>query len=149
MNYVALNRRKHECMIYAQCFHPCQHLSYNFISLCHDRPFYTKETFQFVTCQINSNVFAFQHLVRALGTTCRFKGKRNIQVKIFHHTILYGSSIKVSCIWGIHKIHHTLRGGRRGSTKCDIVWQGRGGILNFVTSHLKNSTKAIYAYQDV
>ena len=39
----------------------------------------------------------------------------------------------------IHKLRHTLRG--RGSTKCDIVWQG--GDPNFVTSHFKNSIKAI------
>ena len=34
---------------------------------------------------------------------------------------------------GIHKLRHTLR-GRKGQTKCDIVWHG-GGILNLVTSH--------------
>ena len=44
---------------------------------------------------------------------------------------------------GIYKLRHTLRG--RGSTKCDIVIQG-GGILNFVTSHSKNSIKAILHY---
>ena len=40
-----------------------------------------------------------------------------------------------------HKLRHTLRGGgsRRSVTLCD---KG-GGILNFVTSHFKNSIKAI------
>ena len=36
----------------------------------------------------------------------------------------------------IHKLRHTLR-GRRGSMKCDIVWQVGRGILNFVPSHIK------------
>ena len=43
---------------------------------------------------------------------------------------------------GIHTLRHTLR-GRRGSTNCDIVRQGGGGVLNFVTSHFKNSIKVI------
>ena len=42
---------------------------------------------------------------------------------------------------GIHKLRHTLGGGggRRSVTLCE---KG-GGILNFVTSHFKNSIKAI------
>ena len=43
----------------------------------------------------------------------------------------------VNLLGGIHKLRHTLREGR-GSTKFD---KG-GGILNFVTSHFKNSIKA-------
>ena len=39
---------------------------------------------------------------------------------------------------------HVTRGVRRGSTKCDIVSQGGGGRdPKFVTSHFKNSIKAI------
>ena len=41
----------------------------------------------------------------------------------------------------IHKLRHTLRGGggQQSVTLCDKV----DGILNFVTSHFKNSIKAI------
>ena len=42
----------------------------------------------------------------------------------------------------IHKLRHTLRGGggRRSVTLFD---KEGGGILNYVTSHFKNSIKAI------
>ena len=51
-------------------------------------------------------------------------------------------NMNFATLGGINKLR-----GRRGSTKCDIVLQGGGRILNFVTSHFKNSIKAIYSYQ--
>ena len=61
----------------------------------------------------------------------------------FACSFLIGSLINIPK-GGIHKIRHTLRGSE-GSTKCDIVWQGGGRILNFVTSHLKNSIKSVHS----
>ena len=40
----------------------------------------------------------------------------------------------------IHKLRHTLRGG---GGRRSVTLSGKGGILNFVTSHFKNSIKAI------
>ena len=41
----------------------------------------------------------------------------------------------------IHKLRHTLRGG--GHRRSVTLRDKGGGILNFVTSHFKNSIKAI------
>ena len=41
----------------------------------------------------------------------------------------------------IHKLRHTLRGG--GGRQSVTLCEGGGEILNFVTSHFKNSIKAI------
>ena len=59
---------------------------------------------------------------RGLNTALLFDVQRKFQVT---------TSLLRDPLGGIHKLCHTLW-GRRGSTKCDIVWQ-EGGILNFVT----------------
>ena len=43
---------------------------------------------------------------------------------------------------GIHKLRHTLRGAEEVDEVLHCVTRG-GGVLNFVTSHFKNSIKAI------
>ena len=65
---------------------------------------------------------------------------KNLKCQIYKTVLLFAAEL---FRWGaIHKLRHTLRGwgGRWIVRLCD---KGRGGILNCVTSHFKNSIKAI------
>ena len=84
----------------------------------------------------------------AVSTSDRERGLKGtiseqaLETYLMTNDLLWKSYGFNSHLGGIHKLRHTLRadgGGRRNVTLCD---KGEGGILNFVTSHFKNSIKA-------
>ena len=76
----------------------------------------------------------------AYGTRARVENKAlgnrsTTTIQIYQYLVCY------ILLGVIHKLRHTLRGGR-GRRSMTLCGKG-GGILNFVTSHFKNSIKAI------